>query len=230
MRTTRAAIVLAAVGVAFVLSAPRPWAAQAEPNQADRARIAQSELQQAEKDVPKLVPVLEVERGMTVADVGAGGGAMTVVLAKWLGPTGRVYATDIAARQLANIREFVARERLDNVVVVEGTDRSANLPDACCDAIFMRDVYHHFTHVEEMNRSLAAALKPGGRLAIIDFPPERGSTTPEGVPSNRGGHGVTPAIVVDEVPASGLKHEKTIEQWPPDGEKGRFFLVLFRKP
>jgi protein-L-isoaspartate(D-aspartate) O-methyltransferase (PCMT) len=121
MRTARTAIVLVSVVFGVALSAQRRGApAQAEPNQAERARIAQSELTQAEKDIPKLVPVLELERGMTVADVGAGGGAMTVVLAKWLGPAGRVYATDVAARQLAEIRELVAREHLENVVVLEG--------------------------------------------------------------------------------------------------------------
>lgn len=101
---------------------------------------------QAESDVSKLAVVLEAERGMTVADVGAGGGAMTVVMARRLGSTGRVYATDIAPAQLVELRELVSRERLENVVVLEGAEHSTNLPTACCDAIFLRDVYHHLTH------------------------------------------------------------------------------------
>jgi len=52
------------------------------------------------------------------------------------------------------------RDRTENVTVIEGGDHSTNLPGACCDAIYMRDVYRHFTHPEDMNRSLRAALKP----------------------------------------------------------------------
>ena len=69
------------------------------------ARQVEQERAQAEIDVPKLVEVLELKPGMTVADVGAGGGAMTVVMGKWLGPLGRMFATDIAAMQLATIRD-----------------------------------------------------------------------------------------------------------------------------
>jgi len=195
----------------------------------DPRTASPAEIRQAEADVPRLVEVLELEPGMTVADVGAGFGAMSMVLARWLGPSGRVYATDIAPAQLSVLREMTAREHLDNVTVIEGSDRSANLPDACCDAIFMRDVYHHFTHPGDINRSLSAALGPGGRLAIIDFEPKPGSKLPEGVASNRGGHGIPPAIVVQEVNASGLTYVKTIAQWPPDSNPGEYFLVLFRR-
>jgi predicted methyltransferase len=91
----------------------------------------------------------------------------------------------------------------------------------------MRDVYHHIVDVNAFNRSLLAALKPGGRLAIIDFEPRKGSKLPAGVNRNRGGHGVTPAIVEQEVGASGLKLDRTIAHWPPGSTE--FFLVLFRK-
>jgi len=188
-----------------------------------------AEIKQAEADVPRLVEVLELKPGMAVADVGAGFGAMTMVLARRLGPSSRVYATDIASVQLSVLRDMAAREHLDNVTVAEGSDRSTNLPDACCDAIFMRDVYHHFTRPGDINRSLFTALRPGGRLAIIDFEPKPGSKLPEGVASNRGGHGIPPAIVAEEVNASGLTHLQTMAQWPPDSNPAEYFLVLFRR-
>ena len=72
---------------------------------------------------------------------------MSVGMAKWLGPTGRVYATDIRAEQLAEIRAAVVQDALSNVVVLEGTESSTNLPSECCDAIFLRDVYHHLTRL-----------------------------------------------------------------------------------
>jgi ubiquinone/menaquinone biosynthesis C-methylase UbiE len=182
----------------------------------------------AEHDMPLLADVLELQPGMTVADVGAGMGAMSIVLAKRLGPSGRVLSTDIGANQLAALREAVTREQLTNMTAIEGAPASTNLPDACCDAIFMRDVYHHITDVSALNRSLLAALKPGGRLAIIDFAPRKGSKVPDGVNPNRGGHGVTAAIVEQEVRSAGLTFDRTIASWPPGSTN--FFLVLFRKP
>jgi predicted methyltransferase len=182
---------------------------------------------QAEREVPRLVEVLEVEPGMTVADVGAGFGAMTLVLARWLQPAGRVFATDIAALQLAIIRDRVAQEELTKVTVLEGADASTNLPAGCCDAIFMRDVYHHLTQVEAFNASLRAALKPGGRLAVIDFVPRPGSPLFPGVNPNRGGHGIFPPLVASEVSTAGFTHVRTIDPWP--NTSGRLFLVLFRK-
>jgi ubiquinone/menaquinone biosynthesis C-methylase UbiE len=198
-------------------------ALSAQPRQA-----SQREMADAEHDTPLLADVLELQPGMTVADVGAGMGAMSIVLAKRLGPSGRVLSTDIGANQLAALREAVTREQLTNMTVIEGAPASTNLPDACCDAIFMRDVYHHITDVSAFNRSLLAALKPGGRLAIIDFEPRKGSRLPEGVNPNRGGHGVTAAIVEQEVRAAGLTFDRTIANWPPGSTN--FFLVLFRKP
>jgi cyclopropane fatty-acyl-phospholipid synthase-like methyltransferase len=186
------------------------------------------EMTDAERDVPLLADVLELKPGMTVADVGAGMGAMSIVFAKRLGPSGRVLSTDIGANQLASLREAVSREQLTNMTVIEGASASTNLPDACCDAIFMRDVYHHITDVGAFNRSLLAALKPGGRLAIIDFEPRKGSKVPDGVNANRGGHGITAPIVEQEVSAAGLRFERTIANWPPGSTD--FFLVLFRKP
>ena len=194
------------------------------------AQLVQQEIRQAEKEVPQLAEVLQLKGGMTVADVGSGGGAMSLVLSRYVGESGRVYTTDIRPEMLAEIRGLVARERLANVTVLEGAARSTNLPDACCDAIFMRDVYHHLTSPAEINRSLLAALKPGGRLAVIDFEPEQGSKVPDGVPANRGGHGIPPAVVVDEVRAEGLTYVRTISQWPPWDERARLFLTLFRKP
>ncbi len=167
---------------------------------------------------------------MTVADIGAGSGAMAMVMARWLGASGHVYATDIGTAQLALIREAAAKEHVsENITVVEGSDSSTNLPDACCDAIYMRDVYHHFTHPDAMNRSTLAALKSGGRFAVIDFEPTAGSKLPEGVNPNRGGHGIPPDILISEVISVGLLRSRTIPIWPIDSKPPAYFLVLFRK-
>ena len=219
MRNTRTwPIVCAAVAVVVSLHAQQP---------SDR-QLAE-ERRQAELDAPKLADVLELKPGMIVADVGAGGGAMAVVLGRWL-ETGRVIATDIGEQNLATIREYAAREGLRNITVLEGAGASTNLPAACCDAIFLRHVYHHITDVEPFNRSLHASLRPGGRLAIIDFIARKGSQVPDGVRANREGHGIPPAVVIAEGIASGLTHVKTIHNWPPGDKDPAYFLVLFRKP
>lgn len=192
------------------------------------AKQVTQERRQAEFELPQLVDVLGLEPGMTVADVGAGFGATTVVLGKWIG-AGRVFATDVGQRQLVALRDYVKNEGLSNVTVLEGAAAATNLPPECCEAIFMRDVYHHVTSVEAFNKSVLASLKPGGRLAIIDFVPDPGSKLPAGVPDNRGGHGVPMAVVEEELRAAGFTHVRTIPQWP-EGDKYPLFLVLFRKP
>lgn len=180
-------------------------------------------------EVPELVKRLGLSPGMTVADIGAGFGAWTVAFGRYLGPTGRVYATDVGERQLAFLREYAAKEGLTNITVLAGAERSTSLPDACCDAILIRDAYHHLTQPVDVVRSMAAALKPGGRLAVIDFPPRPNSPIPDGVPANRGGHGVPMEIVVSEVSANGFTVVSQHPQWSPTSQPNDLFLVVFSK-
>jgi predicted methyltransferase len=211
----------AAVGIGLCLLL---WSAAV----AQQTGLTDAQRKAAEVEVPQLVSLLELKPGMTVADVGAGFGAWTMRFSSWIGPQGRIYATDIGAPQLAALRETVTREKLSNVTIIEGAAGSTNLPALCCDGILVRDAYHHFTEPDAMIRSLAAALKPGGRLAIIDFPPRPNSELPAGVRSNRGGHGVPPEVVETEVGAA-LAHVRTIQKWAPENQPAALFLVLFRK-
>ena len=93
-------------------------------------------------------------------------------------------------------------EGLTNVTVIEGAVNRTNLPAGCCDAILVRDASRHLTQPEDIVRSLSAALKPGGRLAVIDFLPRPNTEVPAGVPANRRGHGVPPEVVQSEVGAA----------------------------
>ena len=206
----------------FVLVVSAAFAATLHGQEPDARQIAQ-ERKSAEEDAPKLVEVLELKPGMTVADVGTGGGAMTVVLGHWIG-SGRVFATDVTESALRRTREYAKKEGLTNVTVIEGAAASTNLPAACCDAIFLRNVYHHITAVDAFNKSLLDSLKPGGRLAIIDFEGRKGSPIPEGVPANREGHGVPRAVVIEELKTAGLTYDRTIDKFD-----GTAFLTLFRK-
>jgi predicted methyltransferase len=196
---------------------------------AQQTRLSDEQIKSAEVEVPRLVELLELKPGMAVADVGAGFGAWTMRFAREVGPTGRVYATDLGAAQLAALRDVTRRERLDNVTVIEGAADSTNLPALCCDAVLIRDAYHHFTQPDALVRSVAASLKPGGRLAVIDFPPRPNSEVPAGVPADRRGHGVPPDIVEREVGAV-LTHVRTLTAWSPTSQPASLFLVLFEKP
>lgn len=196
---------------------------------AQQTALTDAQIKSAEIEVPQLVELLELKPGMTVADIGAGFGAWTMRLARELGPSGRVYATDVGAAQIAALRDVTQRERLNNVTVIEGAVSSTNLPALCCDAILIRDAYHHFTEPAALIKSLAASLKPGGRLAVIDFPPRPNTEVPSGVPANRRGHGVPPEVVEREVGAA-LTHVRTITEWSPTSQPASLFLLLFRKP
>jgi ubiquinone/menaquinone biosynthesis C-methylase UbiE len=212
----------------LILAATCAWAALPQAQAPSAGQLAQ-ERAQAEIEIPKLVEVLAMMPSMTVADVGAGGGAMTVVLAKWL-VSGRVLATDINPGSLAEIREYAKREGLSNVTLIEGASASTNLPASCCDVIVMRNVYHHLTEPETFITSVIASLKPGGQLAIIDFPARPGSALPKGVRANREGNGIPSALVVEEVRAVGLTYVQTIENWPIGNKNAVSYLTLFRKP
>lgn len=196
---------------------------------AQQTQLTDGQLKAAELEMPELTKLFELKPGMSVADVGAGFGAWTTRFSKVVGPTGRVYATDIGAAQLAALRESTKRDGLTNVTVLEGAVNSTNLPAQCCDAILIRDAYHHLTQPEAIVKSLAAALKPGGRLAVIDFPPRPKTEVPTGVPADRLGHGVPPEVVQREV-SGALTYERTISAWAPGSEPASLYLVLFRKP
>jgi ubiquinone/menaquinone biosynthesis C-methylase UbiE len=199
------------------------------PAAAQQTALTEGQIKAAELEIPELVTLLDLKPGMRVADVGAGFGAWTVRLAKLVGPSGHVYATDIGAAQLASLRDYTKREGLSNVTVLEGAADSTNLPAVCCDAILIRDAYHHLTQPEKIVASMAAALKPGGRLAVIDFPPRPKSEVPAGVAADRGGHGVPPEVVEREA-GMVLTHVRTIAKWAPTSQPDSLFLVLFRKP
>jgi ubiquinone/menaquinone biosynthesis C-methylase UbiE len=178
----------------------------------------------AAEEVKRLAELMGWKAGTVAADIGAGDGKYTFAAAERVGAAGRVYATEIDAKKLAELRGEVVKRRLANVIVVESKEADTNLPAGCCDAVFMRRVYHHLTKPVEFDARLVRSLKPGGRLAIIDFPPRAGLEPVEGVPSNRGGHGIPQKMVIEELRAAGLQVEKIVNDWPEDS-----YCVLFVK-
>ena len=164
--------------------------------------------QQNAADADRLIKAMDAKAGSLVAEIGAGDGELTMAMAKAVGETGRVYSNELNKERLAGIRKRVEDGGLKNVTTVDGREDSANLPDGCCDGIFMRNVYHHFDDPPIMNASLLKALKPGGRLAIIDFTPPPPSNVTENPPGHRGEdghHGITGTTLEKELRAAGFE-------------------------
>ena len=111
----------------------------------------------------------ELEKGMHVADVGAGTGLFTEIFARKVGAEGKVYAVDIAKNFVEHIEKACREKQLENVVGVVCSTESTELPANSVDLVFICDTYHHFEYPQKTMRSVHAALKPSGRLVVIDF-------------------------------------------------------------
>ena len=152
------AIALALASYGLLKNAAHRAAASANPN--------------ARTEVSRLAEEMQWKPGMTIADIGAGDGSYSFAAEKIVGASGHVYATEIDAAKLATLRDEVAKQKLANVTIVESAADDTKLPTDCCDAIFLRRVYHHITAPETFDKNLLRSLKSGGRLAIIDFAPD----------------------------------------------------------
>jgi ubiquinone/menaquinone biosynthesis C-methylase UbiE len=168
---------------------------------------------------------------MVVADVGAGDGDYTLWVARTVSPAGWVYSTEIDPEKRKAIGARVRAAGLEDVTVVEGGVSETGLPEKCCDAIFMRAVYHHLTDPAAIDASLLRALRPGGLLAVIDFPPSLWlwPWTPKGIPGNRGGHGIATELVVKELTAQRFELVRVNNDWPA-GWLISHYCALFRRP
>jgi tRNA A58 N-methylase Trm61 len=161
--------------------------------------------------------------GSTVCEMGAGDGELTLAAAKIVGSQGRVYTSELGDDRVKALRDKVGSTA--QITVVTGSAAATNFPDAGCDAVFMRNVYHHFADPAAMNASIATALKPGARLAIVDFSPPPGNEA--ACPADRGKdgmHGITTETLSREMKEAGFE--------PVSSDVGaqRWFMVVVAKP
>ncbi len=123
-----------------------------------------------QEDAPsRLMAILKVRKGDVVADVGAGTGYYTFRLAKLVGPTGKVYATDIQPEMLDILRSRMKENGVGNVETVLGAADDPKLPARTFDLILLVDVYHELDDPKEMALGMVEALKPGGRLVLVEY-------------------------------------------------------------
>lgn len=187
-RTVPVLIIAALAGGAGPLPRPArpvaPIVSQTWGNEAARDRLAEA------NDV---IRITGIRAGMAVADIGTGGGYYVMRLAPVLGPNGRVYAQDLSASALEQVRERVRAAGFQNVRYVQGRQTSARLPAASVDLALMVHMYHEIEQPYLLLDRLRASLKPGGRIAIVDL--DRPSEA----------HGMPKGLLVCEVKAVGYE-------------------------
>src|SRR6267142_4167157 len=159
---------------------------------------------------------IALKKGDVVADIGAGVGYFTWRMAERVGPSGKVYANDIQPRMLEQLKKNVASRGLTNVVPVLGADDDPKLPAGTLDLELLVDVYHEFSKPREMLAQLRAALKPSGRLILLEYRKEDPS-----VPI-RLEHKMTVQEVRAEIEPEGFRFETSLETLP------RQHILIFR--
>ncbi|SMF06689.1 class I SAM-dependent methyltransferase [Pseudobacteriovorax antillogorgiicola] len=124
---------------------------------------------QKEEDIRNLIKLLKLKPGMTVADVGAGSGRLSFLMAQELAPKGRVYALEIQEKMLNTIRTKAKKLKVRNVLARQSSVNSLGLKAGVLDLVLMVDVYHEFSHPHEMVLSMVKSLKKGGRIALVEY-------------------------------------------------------------
>lgn len=174
---------------------------------------------------PQIMAALDLRPGLAVADVGAGTGYFTRELAGRVAPDGTVLAVDIIPEFLAELEARAADAGLDNIETVLGETDDPRLPAESVDLIFMGDAYHHFDAPETMLQHLHAALRPGGRMAIVDWERAPNPHFEESGLDWREHIRAGSQEVIEEVTANGFR---LIEQ--PDFLEWQYFLIFERTP
>jgi ubiquinone/menaquinone biosynthesis C-methylase UbiE len=181
--STGALLVWFAVAVTTAQEVPRNiWAQQYK----DRTAAAMAEqFEQPARAVFRyrvaIAGLMELKPGMTAAEIGAGSGFLSRVIAQQVGPGGRVIATELDDKMVAYLNERAKAEGLTNFAALKGETASSGLEPASVDAIAMVNTYSFFDRPKEMLQSAVKALKPGGLLLIVDIPQTGSGASRSGV-------------------------------------------------
>lgn len=172
-----------------------------------------------EERLSLLIQGLKLKPGMTVADIGAGSGVISVLIAEKVKPDGKVLAVDIQPEMLDALQVKCKLLGVDNVEGVLGTNKTPRLEPETVDLVVMVDVYHEFDYPYEMLNAISKSLKTGGRVAFVEYRKEDPDVPIKLV------HKMTEAQVKKEalVPDHGLEYVETFDKLP------RQHVVIFRK-
>lgn len=117
----------------------------------------------------EVIAAMGLKAGDVIADIGCGTGYFSRRFAKTVGETGKVYGVEIQPEFIEMLKENCAKENIANVVPTLGTEKDPLLPPGSCDWIFMSDVYHEFQYPKEMLAAFKTALKPDGRILLLEY-------------------------------------------------------------
>ena len=198
--------------------------AAVQPTTGEKAR-------EAWQRVPQIIDAMKIGPDSVVADIGAGYGFLTVRLATVVGGSGKVYAVDSGDDALQHLRQRMEDERLSNVVVIAGAPGDPHLPVAAVDAVVVVNAYHEFTFFDDMLGHIRDALKPDGRLVLVEPVPQKaGQTRAE----QERDHVIDPDLVVADVTRAGptviQKEDRFVKRVDPTGEYYESLVVAQRRP
>lgn len=225
MKRLTPAVVLAALAAVSLSAQVSTKANQGYQTEEDRARVARNldSPDREERQKPReLIAAIGIKRGDAVADIGTGVGFMLPYFVEAVGPAGMVYAEDIQKDFLEKAQEKIKEGGWANVRTVLGTEKDVKLPAGAIDLAFILDAYHHFSYPREILGTIRQALKPDGRLAVVDFYRDR--EHPRMSEERRKDH-----IRLDrdgfaaEIESAGFRLEKTFDHLPHQ------YVLIFTK-
>lgn len=162
---------------------------------------------EVEENTSLLIKNLNLKPGMHIADIGAGSGYYTRLLSKRIG-NGKVYAVDVEPQMISYLNERIKEEKLANIVTVQGSETAVSLPPSTIDMMLLVDVYHEFSFPYEMGLSMFNALKPNGKLVLVEFRSEDNNVPIKTI------HKMSEAQAIKELKAVGFRLEKNINNLP----------------
>ena len=162
---------------------------------------------ETEENTETLLQNMEISKKDTIADIGAGSGYHVFKMAE-IAKNGLIYAVDIQDEMLAELASRKEENNSRNVAVIKGSEKSVNLPENSVDKVLMVDVYHEFSYPIEMIASIKKALRPDGKLYLIEYRGEDPSVPIKKV------HKMTEKQAVKEMEAAGMKLERNIDNLP----------------
>lgn len=161
-----------------------------------------------EEHCQTLLAALNLQAGQTVCDMGCGNGFYTLPMARLVGETGRVLAVDIQPEMLHLLDERAKSEGVNNVEPIQGTLIDPKLPEGEVDLILLVDVYHEFSHPEHMLQAMQKALKPDGRLVLVEYRLEDPKVPIKLL------HKMTKKQIMKEIPPNGFKLVEQFDELP----------------
>ena len=176
--------------------------------------------------VEQIFSALGVRPGATVADVGAGDGFFTTRLARAVGADGRVFAVDVDEGALTRLRKRLEDEGIRNVVVVKGTATDPRLPEQTFDAALIINAYHEMPEHQQILAALRAALKPEGRLVIVEPISDAKRSSPRAEQTR--GHEIAPEFVLADARSAGFRIVGMQDPFTSRGRDLEWLLALQR--